>query len=340
MPSEAHKLVDDWRDHLQVVRGLSDASVGRYARHVRGLLNGVEDPASLDGSDLDRYLKHLYYLGQGRPTLRLAVTAARSFGQFLVYRGLAERSPFAEVSGPRAYRREAPSLSVAEARRLIYGPHPGRLPVAPVAARNRVVLAVMYGLGLRRSEVGPLRLDGLRLEESSGCWSVLVRGAKWSDHDSRLWIEEPLINRLLGAYLAGPRQELVAMDRECPWLFPSTRPVAKGDARRRPLSAWAVGDIVKRGVEEAGIEARGRRLSSHILRHSVATHLLQGGAGESVVQQFLRHADPRSTRVYLHPDERGVRKMWKRARPLRQGGRAAGHRTGVEFLDELRKLGA
>ncbi|MEM9597945.1 MAG: tyrosine-type recombinase/integrase [Acidobacteriota bacterium] len=337
MQQETATILGAWVDHLVVVRGLSEASVSRYERHVGRLLEGVDDPATLDGGDLDRYLKRLYHLGRGRPTLRLAVTAARSFGQFLVYRGLAERTPFGAVIGPRGYRREAPALSVSEVRRLIYGPHPGRLPVEPLSARNRVVLAVMYGLGLRRGEVGPLRVDNLKIEESSGCWAVLVRGAKWSDHDSRLWIEEPLINRLVGAYLAGPRQELVAKDPECPWLFPSTRPVVKGGAKRRPLSAWAVGDIVKRGVEEAGIEARGRRLSSHILRHSVATHLLQGGAGESVVQQFLRHADPRSTRVYLHPGERGVRKMWKRARPLRQGGRAAGHRTGVELLEELRR---
>ncbi|MEM9556712.1 MAG: tyrosine-type recombinase/integrase, partial [Acidobacteriota bacterium] len=243
---------------------------------------------------------------------RGAVSAARSFGAYLVLHGVFERSPFAGIQGPRAYAQERPTLTVPETRRLVYGYRLGRLARRSLAeARDRVMLSVVYFAGLRRGEVGPLRAEEV-LQTEQGEHSLLVRGGKWASADARVPLADPTTCRRLGAYLAQLRPALLEawrLDPDLPWLFPSR--VGQG------LSGSQVYRIFRRTLRELGISPRGRRLSPHVLRHSLATHLLANGESLRSVQRHMRHADERTTMLYDHPRSSSASWMFRRRSPLR-----------------------
>ncbi|MEM6797773.1 MAG: tyrosine-type recombinase/integrase, partial [Acidobacteriota bacterium] len=301
-------LAADWRTYLRQVRCLSASTIRVYSRRVEGLLAEAGEPSGLTGERLETHLKELFYRGCGRSTLRSTLAAARSFGDYLVLREAAPRNPFRHVRGPRRYEKEASVLTVPEARRLIYGPEPGKLPKDPRRARNQVMVAVMYHAGLRVSEPGRLRTDTVSHDPEDDVWSILVSGGKWADKDHRIPFWDLLVGRLFAAWVQAIRPALLG-DRSSPWLFPSIR-------GERPLCAGSVWRIFGQLVGEAEISTRGRRLSPHILRHSLATHLLASGEDIRFVQQWLRHSDIRTTQRYLHQRRTQAKSAFRLRSPL------------------------
>ncbi len=294
-------ILDSWTSSLVSVRGRSQATARRYRRLVERLLKDAAQPiAHLDLQSIEKHLRRLHVAGRGESVRRGLVVAIRSLGEWCLAHGIIENNPGASLSGPRPYRREIKVLTVAEVGRLLWGDSPGTLPQDPLEMRNRVLLGVSYMAGLRASEIGPLEAEWVVWHETGQIFSVLVRRGKGSGQDIRLPLDRA-VSRMLGVWLA-------------------VRPAGRF-LWGRPLTRGAVRNILLDRCAEVGIGASGRRLSPHILRHSVATHLLQEGVDIRQVQLLLRHRSIATTELYLHADVDRLGSVLIRKSPLERGRR-------------------
>jgi site-specific recombinase XerD len=314
-------LLDGWTSFLISVRGRTEGTARRYRRLVERLLADVGKPiAQLGREDIEKHLRRLHVAGRGESVRQGVVVAVRSLGEWCMAHGIVEVNPGASLSGPRPYRREIKVLSVAEVSRLLWGDRPGTLPRDRTAMRDRVLLGVAYVAGLRASEIGPLETEGVEWQEATQTFSVLVRRGKRAGGDVRLPLDRP-VSRMLGAWLAA----------RAPGRFLWGRPLTRGAVRK----------ILHRRCAEVGIVAGGRRISPHVLRHSLATHLLDAGMDIRKVQLLLRHRSIATTEKYLHADVGRLAGELVRRSPLEKGGgrgrKAATVRPAMaQLLDELR----
>jgi site-specific recombinase XerD len=314
--------LDGWTSFLTSVRGRAEGTVRRYRRLVERLLADVGKPIEqLTREDVEKHLRRLHVAGRGESVRQGVVVAVRSLGEWCVAHGVVEVNPGAGLAGPSGFRREVRPLTVEEVSRLIWGDRVGYLPTGHRELRDRALLAVIYIAGLRASEPGPIRLNDVLWDEAAGVFRLLLVKGKAARREK--WVHlDRLVSRVLGAYLA-------VRPGGSPWLFVS--------ARGTPLTRAAVYQIFRRRIKEVGIEARGRRMSPHILRHSIATHLLARGWDIRTVQIHMRHASIKTTEVYLHADEGRVQRMMLRWSPLgpRRERRAELGRGLEELLGEL-----
>jgi site-specific recombinase XerC len=300
-------LLEGWTSFLVSVRGRTEGTVLRYRRLVERLLaDSGRSIAELDREAIEKHLRRLHVAGRGESVRRGVVAAVRSLGEWCLAHGLVEVNPGASLSGPRSYRREIKVLSVAEVGKLLWGDTPGMLPGDRRAMRDRVLLGVAYVAGLRASEIGPLEAEGVVWQEATQTFSVLVRRGKGAGQDVRLPLDRP-VSRMVGAWLA-------------------TRGVEYGGRFLwgRALTRGAVRKILQRRCSEVGIVAGGRRISPHVLRHSIATHLLAAGVEIRMVQMMMRHRSIATTEQYLHADVDRMGAVLARRSPL--GGRGRGGR--------------
>ena len=318
-------MLDGWTSFLVSVRGRGEGTALRYRRLVERLLRETGKPiAELRREDVERHLRRLHVAGRGASVREGVVVAVRSLGEWCLAHGIVEVNPGASLSGPPAYRREIKVLSVAEVRLLLWGDQRGTLPRDPRAMRDRVLLGVAYVAGLRASEIGPLEAEGVVWQEATQTFSVLVRRGKGAGQDVRLPLDRP-VSRMLGVWLA-----------------------TRGEGRTagrflwgRALTRGAVRKILHRRCAEVGIVAGGRRISPHVLRHSLATHLLAAGVDVRTVQLMMRHRSIATTEKYLHADVGRLAGVLVRRSPLegRGRGKRASLRTGVEkVMGELKEL--
>jgi site-specific recombinase XerC len=318
MPSDK---LENWASFLISVRGRSEGTVRRYRRLVERLLLEVGKPIEeLTREDVERHLRRLHLAGRGESVRQGVVVAVRSLAEWCVAHQILEVNPFASLSGPRPYRREVKVLTVGEVLRLLWGDRPGMLPQDPLEMRDRVLLGVAYVAGLRASEIGPLEADGVVWQEATQTFSILVRHGKRAGQDMRLPLDRP-VSRMLGVWLA-------------------SRPAGRF-LWGRSLTRGAVRKILLRRCAEVGIEAAGRRLSPHVLRHSVATHLLDAGVDIRRVQLLLRHRSIAATERYLHANVDRLGAVLVRKSPLerRRRGKAAAVRPAMQMiLGELQEL--
>jgi site-specific recombinase XerD len=324
--------IEEWSDYLRAVEGRAASTVSQYARVVGrvGAALGTADPREWTFGGLEGHLRALYVARRSSATRALVVAAVRSYCAYLVARGDLERSPARDLRRPRVYTREADVLTPAEVERLIYGPLARGLDRAELAVRDRVLLGLMYVLGLRSSEPGRIEVGDLGWDEDERVFAVRLRGRKWQGEDVRLWADED-VSRLLGAYVESVRPAL-GKSRH---LFP-------GGGEAAELSRTTVARAFRRRVQEAGIEARGRQLSPHTLRHSIATHLLDAGVNPRVVQRHLCHQSLETTMRYMHSDRARMAKEWRRRHPIKGAKRrekAVSMHTAVrQFLAGLGDL--
>ena len=313
-------LLDGWMSFLVSVRGRTEATARRYRRLVERLLKDVGKPiAQLGREDIEKHLRRLHVSGRGESVRQGVVVAVRSLGEWCLAHGIVEANPGASLSGPRPYRREIKVLTVGEVSRLLWGDRPGALPRDPMAKRDRVLLGVAYVAGLRASEIGPLEAEGVAWQETTQTFSILVRRGKGAGVDVRLPLDRP-VSRMLGAWLTA----------RAPGRFLWGRPLTRGAVRK----------ILQRRCAEVGIVAGGRRISPHVLRHSLATHLLQKGMDIRKVQLLLRHRSIATTEGYLHADVDRLGAELVRSSPLeRRRKKAAAVRPAMaQLLGELQGL--
>jgi integrase/recombinase XerD len=312
--SEVARFVRSYLDHLVVERGLADNTLKSYRRDLRRYVawlaaHGVE---GLDGVREETVTAFLMALREGdadHPPLSAGsaartVVAVRGFHKFAVREGISQVDPSAAVRPPAPAKRLPKALPLADIERILDA---AGAPGTALALRDRALLEVLYGTGARISEAVGLDLDDLDLGEPdvAGDGTVLLRG---KGSKERMVPVGSYAREAVEAYLVRGRPELSSVGHGLPAVFLNAR-----GGRLSRQSAWTV--LVK-AAERAGVTAE---VSPHTLRHSFATHLLDGGADVRVVQELLGHASVTTTQVYTLVTVDSLREVYATAHPRALG---------------------
>lgn len=290
--------LEHFQDYLVFERGLSDRTVAAYRRDLRRLVAFLVEEAEVEAPErvtplhLRDWVFALKEEGLAASSIRRAQSAVRTYFGFLLAEGVLEVDPTERLESPRAGRPLPEFLTHGEVARFLEAPDSTR----PLYWRDRAILELLYAAGLRVSELVELPVTGLELEE--GFVTVFGKGAK-----ERLVPVGGPATRAVGRYLRGVRPELEKGE-------------GKGrvflNARGRPLTRQAVWAMVKKAARRAGID---KDVSPHTLRHTFATHLLEGGADLAAVQELLGHADISTTQIYTHVDREYLRDVHRKYHP-------------------------
>ncbi|MGH3758642.1 site-specific tyrosine recombinase XerD [Actinophytocola sp.] len=295
--------VAGYLDHLAVERGTSRNTLDGYARDLRRYaahltFAGVDDLSAVTEVHVSTFLAVLREGDDDHPPLAAssaarALVAVRGLHKFAVREGLVDLDPAREVRPPAAPRRLPKALPVDDVLRLL--DTPGVDGAGPL--RDRALLEVLYSTGARISEAVGLDLDDIDAHERT----VLLDGK--GGKQRLVPIGRPALDAL-DAYLVRARPGLAAHGRGTPAVFLNVR-----GGRLSRQSAW---QVLKVAAERAGIAAS---VSPHTLRHSFATHLLEGGADVRVVQELLGHASVTTTQIYTLVTVNTLREVYATAHP-------------------------
>lgn len=309
-PSSALGRLDGWIDefisYVRFEKGLAENTVAAYRRDLslwRSFCSLTKvDPTTVSPDDLTRYLEGLR---AGRPpaskpfspsSVARSVVSLRGLYRFLVREGRVSSDPTAGLGVPKLPRTLPKAISLEDVQRLIAGPDTSSL-----GRRDKALLEVLYGAGLRISELAALDVDDLDLEDGS----LLVRAGK--GNKSRV---VPLGRPGRGAvrdYLTVTRPELVKRSKSS-----SDWAALFLNARGGRLSRQGCWKILKGHARTAGLEAK---VSPHTLRHSFATHMLDAGADIRAVQELLGHASLATTQVYTLVSNQRLREVYLTSHP-------------------------
>ncbi len=323
----AETALDRYLTHLMVERGLARHTLEAYSRDLLGFLDAVAaarglreppDPAALDRADVLAFLKAQSARGLSARSVARQMSAVRGFVAFLRREGTLAADPTADLAPPRQTKRLPHGLTATEVRRLLAAPEGDD----PVALRDRAMLELLYASGLRASELVTLPI--LRLDLAHRLVRPLGKGSK-----ERLVPFGRSAEVAIRAYLAQGRPALLAPSgrrrrprasvvvggeaagrRRAPRARPDTLVfLGRGGRGLSRQGAWA---IIRGHAQRAGITTH---LSPHTLRHTFATHLLEGGADLRDVQAMLGHADIRTTEVYTHLTRGRLREVYRKHHP-------------------------
>ena len=302
--SPAARAVRAYLDHLVVERGLAANTLLSYRRDLRRYLEhlaaqGLDDLGRVGEADVAGFLAGLREGDEQHPPLSAtsagrAVVAVRGLHRFAHREGLTAGDPSREVKPPSPVRRLPKAIAVEEVERLLEA---AGAPGTPSALRDRALLELLYGTGARISEAVGLAVDDL--ERAEGLVRLDGKGGK-----QRVVPVGSYAQAAVEAYLVRGRPVLAAAGTGSPALFLNQR-----GGRLSRQSAWAV---LGAAATRAGL---GGRVSPHTLRHSFATHLLDGGADVRVVQELLGHASVTTTQVYTLVTVDRLREVYATAHP-------------------------
>jgi site-specific recombinase XerD len=281
----------------------SPRTVDAYQRDLAALATfrgGPAGEATLE--DLERWLAAMRADGLAPSTVARRVSAVRSYFRHLILIGTRSENPGAALQLPRRGRRLPRALSPSETERLIEAADG----TAPRARRDRALVELLYGAGLRVSEA--VGLDRAAVDVEERIVRVLGKGGK-----------ERLVP--LGRPAAEAVRKYLALGR--PHLDRRYRPELFLNARGGPLTRAGAFLVLRRLAEKSGLEPE--RVHPHLLRHSFATHLLDGGADLRSVQEMLGHADLGTTERYTHVSDRRRREVYFRAHPHARRKRPDSH---------------
>jgi integrase/recombinase XerD len=291
---------DEFRAYLIVERGASENTVAAYSSDLDDYLSflderGIQDPDEVTRDDVMAYEHALRQRGFAPTTIERRVSTVKGFSRFLVSEGLSTTDPCSVVPLPKKPDRLPDVLSIEQVATVLYQPFPD----SPAGLRDKAMLEVLYGCGLRVSELCGLDLENLFLDE--GALRVLGKGDK-----ERICPIDGTALSALEVYLRDGRPGLV-------------RPVSRADdadavflnQRGGRITRQSVHRIVATAGAHVGIEG----LHPHTLRHSFATHMLAGGADLRALQEMLGHSDISTTQIYTHVDRSHVREEYLHAHP-------------------------
>ncbi len=290
-------LLERFGELLTLERGSSPRTVEAYGRDLGRFVawakaRGVDAPGSVTPAQLREFVYHLKDLGLAPSSIRRGVSALKSYFRFLVGEGVVRTDPSVRLETPKTWRRLPQVLSAADVKRLL-----SAIPIdEPLAFRDRAMLELAYGAGLRVSEWITVEVRDLQLDEETV--RVMGKGAK----ERQVPIGRSAIGAI-GIYLRELRPRL-------------ERGEGRGrlflNARGKPLSRMGAWQILRKYVTRAGITTR---VTPHTLRHSFATHLLEGGADLRAVQEMLGHVDISTTQIYTHVDREYLRAVHRQFHP-------------------------
>jgi len=290
-------LLERFHDFLALEQGSARTTSEAYGRDLARFAafarsKGASAPTGVTSRMLRDYLYELKDLGLAPTSIRRNVSAVRTYYKFLVGEGQVAEDPSERLETPKRWRTLPDVLTAEEVGRLLDAPTLDE----PLVFRDRAMLELAYGAGLRVSEWISLGVKDVMLDD--GLVRVFGKGSK-----ERL---VPIGRRAIGATAVYLRELRPRLERGG----------GKGtlilSARGAPLSRMGAWKILRKYVEKAGIA---KRVTPHTLRHSFATHLLEGGADLRAVQEMLGHADIATTQIYTHVDREYLRSVHKQYHP-------------------------
>jgi integrase/recombinase XerD len=297
MTPEQSFYLEGFRDYLALEAGHSPTTIESYQRDLRRLLRyaelrGITGPDTVTRAFLRDFIFTLKDMGLEPATIRRQVSAVHTYFRFLLAEGIVPDDPSDRLETPRRWRTLPDVLSLKEMEAMLASPSVDD----PLGWRDRALLELGYGGGLRVSELCGLLVSDLIMTD--GLVRVIGKGSK-----ERL---VPIGRQVIGAvsvYLNTTRATLDQGRTEGRLIL---------NARGTPLSRVGAWGIVKEHAQRAGIT---KRVTPHTLRHTFATHLLEGGADLRAVQEMLGHADLSTTQIYTHVDREYLRSVHRKFHP-------------------------
>lgn len=288
-------LADQCINYLRIERGLAHNTLEAYSKDLNGFFQFLENrglsPLEVSQSHLMEYINMLAGVHSSRSIAR-NISTIRVFFRFLISEGKMENSPARLLESPKIAGRLPGVLSRQEVERLLSQP----VPSTPKGLRDRAMLEVLYATGLRVSELVGLKIQPVNLE--AGYVKTFGKGSK-----ERI---VPMGDKSVEAvkeYLMNGRHRLIKGEN-IPYLFLNFR--------GRPITRQGFWKIIKKYGREAGIK---KKITPHSIRHSFASHLLEGGADLRSVQVMLGHADISTTQVYTHVTRERLKELHERCHP-------------------------
>lgn len=294
--------------YLAFERGSSSHTVEAYGRDLERYVKALEEKGVTEPDDVTRplieeHLEHLAEEGYAPSSVERALSAIKSFHRFMLQEEMSSVSPAAALPLPKKAERLPDVLSVRQALALLDQP----FPKTAAGQRDRAIIEVLYGCGLRVSELTGLDVGAVSLEDE--VVRVIGKGSK-----ERLVPLMGSAHKALAEYLSDWRGELVS-SRSGAAVFLNVR---GGRISRQSVFA-----IVERAGRVVGIDG----LHPHALRHSFATHMLQGGADIRIVQELLGHSSIQTTQLYTHLDRSHLRMAYLSAHPRARREREQPHNS-------------
>ncbi len=290
-------LLEPFQDFLAVEQGLSPRTREAYALDLARFATYAKAKRSAGPNHvaprlLREYMYHLKDIGLSPASIRRNVSALRTYFKFLVGEGHVQRDPSDRLETPKRWRTLPEVLTVADVDSILGAPSLDE----PLAFRDRAMLELAYSAGLRVSEWISIGVKDVLFED--GLVRVFGKGSK-----ERL---VPIGRKAIGALAIYMRELRPKLERG----------EGKGalflNSRGKPLSRMGAWKILRKYVDQAGIK---KRVTPHTLRHSFATHLLEGGADLRAVQEMLGHVDIATTQIYTHVDREYLRTVHREFHP-------------------------
>ncbi len=292
------EIFNRYINHLEVERNASAYTVRNYKADLLDFFSFLREKkvATLDEVDrkvLRDYLAHLVRRGIVKASIARKLSAIRSFYRYLVQEKIIEANPIKTVSSPKLDKRLPSFLTLGEVKRLLEAPDLS----TPQGLRDRALLELLYASGLRVSELTGLELGQINLDSNE--IRVWGKGSK-----ERVGLMGEPAAEAIKVYLAQGRPELIGKKKSNALFL---------NRYGQRLPERSVQKILGQYTLKAGLK---KRVHPHMLRHTFATHLLDGGADLRVVQELLGHERLSSTQIYTHVTKKQARKVYLAAHPL------------------------
>jgi len=304
MSEDVGRGVHDYLSHLTVERGLADNTLRSYRRDLRRYLDflasrDIAEPSAITENDIAAFLGELRtgdddHGALGTASAARTIVAVRGLHRFWLREQLVATDVTAAIKPPRPASRLPKALPLSDVEAILDA---AGAPGTTLSSRDRALLEVLYGTGARISEAVGLDVDDLDLEDAT----ILLRG---KGGKQRIVPLGSYARASLSDYLTASRPALVSARTSTPAVFLNAR-----GGRLSRQSAWTV---LTKAAERAGVTTD---VSPHTLRHSFATHLLDGGADVRVVQELLGHASVTTTQIYTLVTVEKLREIYATAHP-------------------------
>lgn len=304
MASSMDPLVEQFLEMMCAERGASANTVEAYGRDLQDFYNFFKNkknnPLRASKRDIEAYLSTLSG-GMAASSVARRLSALRQFFYFLYTEQHRADNPAQTLESPRMGRRLPGTLALADITRLIEA---ARADKSPAGLRRLAMLELTYGSGLRVSELVKLKLSAVQVRADQTVAEFLIVSGKGSKE--RMVPVSAKARGALKDYL-DVRKTFLPPQAQSPWLFPYQR--AEGYVTRQQF-----GVMLKELALSAGLDPE--KISPHTLRHSFASHLLEGGADLRVIQELLGHADISTTQIYTHVAGSRLKKLVESKHPL------------------------
>lgn len=293
------ELVTEYTTYLASEKMKSSNTIQSYGSDVLNYLyylqnvKGITDIKNVTTEDVKNYLAYLKKMGYSPSSSSRALSTLKSFHKFLVLEHYIKHNPTLSISTPKIDKKLPNVLSVEEVMMLLNSLNDD----TPYNARNRAMIEVMYGTGLRVSELVNLKLNELHL--TSKMISTTGKGSK-----ERIVPINDYASKVLRDYIVKYRPELVKNGKDNNFIFLNNQ--------GQPLSRQSFFLILKRLAKDAGVE---KEISPHTLRHSFATHLLEAGTDLRYIQEMLGHENISTTQIYTHLSKQKIKSVYNSAHP-------------------------